>query len=295
MGKSDPPAAPDYKGVAIATSNASKFNEQTPYGTIGWSLKPGANPNNPQPGDYIRDTQLAPAQQQLLNTLTGNQQAVGNLASAQAGQLGDYFTQQAGRNNTFSVNVPQLEAPTDTKALQDALYRRSTQYYDQNFGDQESALRSQLLNSGLTQCSEAYDKAMRNFGQTRDTAYADAADRAVTMADESARANDLLALQRGQFGLSGEQAKLQAAQLGLQSEQVGQSNQNAAVQRLAQIMALSQGQQPSSANSASQSPDLLGAAQAGYNAQLGATNASNAQQGQTISALGTLGALAYML
>lgn len=224
MGKSSAPKAPDYKSQAIATSNAGKYNEVTPFGTVGWGLRPGADPNNPQPGDSIRTTSLSPEQQQLYDQGVANQLAAGNVAATQLSQLGPDVS---GR-----------------QALQDALYRRSTQYYDQNFGDQEEALRSRLINSGLAEGSEAYDREMRNFGQLRAGAYSDAADRAVVNAE--------------------------------QQSQVGQ---NSAVARLAQILAMSRGQMPVSGNT-SAGPDLLGAANAQYNADLGRVNANNAQQQQ---------------
>lgn len=233
MGKSSAPAAPDYTAQAIATGNSGKYNETNPYGSIGWETKPGADPANPQPGDYTRATTLSPEQQALYDQSTGNQLQAGKLGEQ---QLSDLFG--------------------GTQAMQDALYRRSTQYYDQNFGDQESALKTQLVNSGLTQGSEGYDKALRDFGQKRDTAYADATDRAIVGADAS---------------------------------------QNSAVNRLSSIMAISRGQNPSSSNSAGgESIDYSGAASKSYNSALASTNADNANAAATNSAIGSAAMMAIM-
>lgn len=230
MGKSDAPAAPDYKGQAIATANLGKYNEESPFGTVGWTIRPGADPNNPQPGDYIRTTTLSSDQQQLLDQTTDNQLAAGNVGGQLLGDLSQ-----------------------GTQGMQDALYRRATQYYDKNFGDQQTALRGQLLNSGLAEGSEAYKKAMGSFDQTRNTAYADAADRAIVGADQS---------------------------------------QNSAVNRLAQIMAMSRGQAPTSSN-VSGGPDLLDAANKQYSNQLNATNAENASTSGTVGSLAMAAAMYF--
>ncbi|MCK9988639.1 MAG: hypothetical protein AzoDbin1_05111 [Azoarcus sp.] len=237
MGKSKAPKVPDYTGAAIATANSGKYSEVTPFGTIEWAGRPGMDPRNPQPGDYTRVTKLSPDQQAIYDLLTGNQLAAGREASTRFGQLG--------------------EDAAARQALQDALYRRSTQYYDQNFGDQENQLRSQLINSGLVQGSEAYDRAMRNFGQQRDQAYSAAADTAA-----------------------------------INAEQQSQANQNYAISRLAQLLAMSQGQMPQSGNSAGGQPvDMLGAVGQHYQGQVARANAKNAGSAGLMNGLLGLGGL----
>ncbi len=233
MGKSSAPAAPDYKGEAIATANSGKYSESTPYGTVSWQTRPGTDPNNPRPGDYTRLTELSPEQQQLYNQQTGNQLSAGGLASQ---QLSDLSGGQQG--------------------MQDALYRRATQYYDQRFGDQEQALRSQLLNSGLAEGSEGYSRAMRDIGQQRDASYADATDRALAGANQSS---------------------------------------NDAIARLSSILAMSRGQTPTSGNAGAAGPDLLSPASSQYNAQLGQVNAENANTTQQAAAAAQLAMLGYAL
>lgn len=230
MGKSAPPTPPDYKGQAIAQSNSGKYNETTPYGSIGWTIRPGADLNNPQPGDYIRTTTLAPEQQQLYDTNVATQLKAGLAGQRMLGALGD------------------------GSAAADATYRRATRYYDTNFGRDENALRTQLLNSGLQEGTEAYKNAMGQFAQRKDSAYADAADRAVAAGDQQ---------------------------------------QNSAVARLANILAITRGQSPTSGNAAGGgATDLLNAANNQYQAQLGQVNAENAQAASTTSTIGSLAAMA---
>jgi len=232
MGKSDPPAAPDYKGQAVAQSNSGKYNETTPYGSISWAIRPGADPDNPQPGDYIRTTALAPEQQQLYDTNVKTQLNAGLAGQQMLGDIGN------------------------GQAAADAAYRHATRYYDTNFGRDEGALRTQLLNSGLTEGSEAYKNAMSQFNQRKDSAYSDAADRAVAAGDQQ---------------------------------------QNSAVARLANILAISRGQSPTSGNSSGGSgTDLLNAANNQYQAQLGQVNAENANAASTNSAIGSVAMMAAM-
>lgn len=240
MGKSSAPSTPDYTKSAIATANASKYNETNPYGSVSWSMRAGADPTNPQPGDYSRTTSFSAPQQALYDQGVSNQLAAGSLASSQMAQL-------SSDNATAS-------------SLADKLYKQSTKYYDQNYGNQEAALRTQLLNSGLAEGSAGYQNAMDKFNQQRNSAYGDAANTAA-----------------------------------INAEQQSQTEQNNAVNRLAQIMSMSHGQAPNSSNNSALSQDLTSAAANSYNSQLAATNAANAQTSSTIQGLGQLGLLAYLL
>ena len=238
MGKdTSTPPPPDYTKAAIATSNLGKYNEQGPTGGVTWKLRPGADPKNPQPGDYIRTTSLSGGEQSLYNKDVASRLLASGLIGGQARQLG---------------------AP-DSSLLRDALYKRATQYYDRNFDRQAGDLRSQLLNSGLAEGSEAYKRSMDEFNQRRDTAYSGAADTAT-----------------------------------IGAEQQYQSNQNNAVARLAQLLAASRGQTPTSQNVAA-GPDLLGAANQQYQGQIAAQNASNAAQAQQMQQAMTAGMGAYLL
>lgn len=218
------PQVPDYIRAAIATGNAGKYDEQTPYGTVSWSLRPGADPANPQPGDYIRSTNFSPEQQQLYEQNTQNQLTAGQVGGQQLADLGQ------GR-----------------QAVQDALYRRATQYYGQNFGDQENQLRTRLANQGLNEGTEAFERELRNFRQTRDSAYADATDRAIAGADQQ---------------------------------------ENNAVARIVNILNMSKATTPTSGNSAGGAgTDLLSAANQAYTANLGASNAQAAADAQRQNAM----------
>lgn len=185
--KSRPPPAPDYTAAAQATaqgnwqnalntSNINRFNESGPMGSVGWTLRPGADPTNPQPGDYIRQTTLAPGQQQLFDQQTDLAGDVGQWAG---GALESFAPDAAARDR-----------------LQESLYARGTQFMDRRFGRARQSLESQLLNSGLARGSEAWDNATRDLAEREDTAYGDAMDRAVIGAEQQSQANQSNAFNR---------------------------------------------------------------------------------------------------
>lgn len=229
--KSSTPKTPDYKGAAIATANANKYNTSGPYGSGTWTLRPGADPNNPQAGDWTQTTTLSDGQQDLYD-----QGVTNKLATALAGQsmIGDLGNQQTTAN---------------------ALYNKATQYMGQQFSDQEDALNTQLQNQGLVQGSAAYEKAMRNFMQTRNQAYEGAANSAVINADTA---------------------------------------QNNAVSRIAQLLAATKETTPQVAGVGG-GADIAGAQQAQYQADLARSNAKNAQGQQDLQNLVTGGLGAYAL
>lgn len=228
--KSSAPKAPDTKGAAIATANSNKFNTVGPYGTGTWTLRPGADPLNPQAGDWTQTTTLSSEQQGLYDQSTKNKLAAALAGQSMIGDLGDQ------------------------KTMADALYGKATQYMGQQFGDQEAALNTQLQNQGLTQGSEAYEKAMRNFMQTRNQAYEGAANSAVINADTAS---------------------------------------NNAVSRIAQLLSATRETTPQVAGLGG-GADIAGAEQAKYNADLNKSNAKNAAAAQDQQSVMQAGMLAAM-
>jgi hypothetical protein len=170
-----------------------------------------------------------------------------------------------------------LDTPFDTSKLPTTGFNPSQSYQDaymQRLQPQiqqgREALSTQLANSGIPVGSEAYRRAMMAQGQ---------------------KENDLLAAATTQgFGV-GQQARQSALQeqAYLRNEPLNTLN---AVRSGAQV------QGPSFVNSAQQAttagPDLLGAQQMGYNAQLAASNAQNAANNAMTSGLFSLGGAALM-
>lgn len=265
------PAAPDYTGAAQQTAQgnidaarlataANRVNQVTPYGNLDYAIT-GSDPyGNPT---WTATTSLSDVGQQLLNNQNQASLGLGSAINAQLGQVQNVMGQG------FNPNLPSTGMnPGET--YQDAYMRRLAPQIQQN----REQVASNLANQGVVPGTKAYDNAMRQQAQ---------------------KENDLLlgATTQG-FGV-GQQANQQAYNQAL-------TNYNLPLNTLSALRTGAQVQNPSFVNSAQQAttagPDLLGAAQMGYNAQMGNFNAQNAAQSNFNSGLmglgGTLGAAALM-
>jgi hypothetical protein len=262
------PAAPDYRAAAQETAAgnleaarqataANRVNQVTPYGNLSYAIT-GADPyGNPT---WTATQTLSPAQQQLLDYQ--NQTSIG------LGQL-------AGKGLGYVENM--LETPFDTSKLPSTGFNPSQTYqeaYMQRLAPQlqqgREQLQQRLANQGIDIGSTAYDRAMMQQAQ---------------------RENDLLATATTQgFGV-GQQARQTALQ-----EQAYLRNEP--LNTLSAVRTGAQVQGPQFVNSAQQAttagPDILGATQMGYNAQMGDFNAKQAAQANLNQGLFSLGSSAMM-
>jgi hypothetical protein len=269
MGKSaSAPPPPDYTAAAKETASgnidaarqataANRVNQITPYGKLEYAIT-GEDPyGNPT---WTATQSLSPVQQQLLDYQ--NQSSIG------LGQL-------AGKGLGYVENM--LDTPFDTSKLPTTGFNPSQSYQDaymQRLAPQiqqgREALSVDLANRGIPIGTEAYDRAMAN---------------------QSQRENDLLlgATTQG-FGVG------DAARKSALAEQAYLRNEP--LNTLNAVRTGSQVQGPSFVNSAQQAttagPDILGATQMGYNAQLGASNAQNAARNQMTQGLFSLGGAALI-
>jgi hypothetical protein len=269
MGKSaSAPPAPDYTAAAKETASgnldaaraataANRVNQVTPYGKLDYTIS-GADPyGNPT---WTATQSLAPEQQKLLDYQ--NQASLG---------LGALTGKGLGYVNKM------LDTPFDTSKLPTTGFNPSQSYQDAymqrlqpQIAQSQEALDVKLANAGIPVGSEAYKRAQMT---------------------EAQRVNDLLAsATTSGFGV-GQQARQSALQeqAYLRNEPLNTLN---AVRSGAQV------QGPSFVNSAQQAntagPDILGATQMGYNANLAASNAQNAANSQMTQGLFSLGGAALM-
>lgn len=298
FGTQKAPKTPDYAGAATATAEGNKAaaltagalnrpTQITPTGSQTWSLKPGADPNNPQPGDWIATTSYSPEQQKLYEGQTSAQQGlvdtanigVGGLAGLGVGQgLGEVAPSFTG---DVSKTADQFSA--DRQAISDALYANQTKYLGDQFARDDERLRSQLLSRGLTEGSAAYDNALRDQQRTQNDAYGTAANYATT---QSAQMQKLM-----------QDALLNSAttqqNLYTQGLSGAATEQN---QPLNQILALMGGGQVSQPNLQAygqygqyQGADMLGAAQSRYNSGLAGAQFNNQVNSQNMQDLAQMG------
>lgn len=298
FGTQSAPKTPNYAAAAQATADSNKAaaltagalnrpTQITPTGSQTWSLKPGADPNNPQPGDWIATTSYSPEQQKLYEGQTAAQQGlvdtansgIGGLAGLGVGQgLGEVAPSFTG---DVSKTADQFSA--DRQAISDALYANQTKYLGDQFARDDENLRSQLLSRGLTEGSAAYDNALRDQQRTQNDAYGTAANYATT---QSAQMQKLM-----------QDALLNSAMT--QQNLYTQGLSGAATEQnqpLNQILALMGGGQVSQPNLQAygqygqyQGADMLGAAQSRYNSGLAGAQFNNQVNSQNMQDLAQMG------
>jgi hypothetical protein len=256
------PAAPDYRAAAQETAAgnldaaraataANRVNQVTPYGNLDYTIS-GQDPyGNPT---WTAKTSLSDVGQQLLNNQNNASLGLGSTINSALGQV------QSTMGQKFDPNLPQVGINAGQN-YQDAYMQRLRPQIEQG----REALSTQLANQGIPVGSEAYKRAMMTQGQ---------------------KENDLLLGATTQGFGTGLAANQQAYNQAM-------TNYNMPLNTLSALRSGSQVQNPTFVNSAQQAntagADILGAAQMGYNAQMGDFNAKNAAQANFNSGLMGLG------
>jgi hypothetical protein len=245
------PAAPDYRAAAQETAAgnvdaarlataANRVNQVTPYGNLDYAIT-GADPyGNPT---WTATTSLSDVGQQLLNNQNQASLGLGGTINAALGRV------QSTMGQEFNPNLPSTGF-NPGQSYQEAYMQRLAPQLEQS----RESTQARLANQGIAPGTQAYENAMRQ---------------------QSQRENDLLlgATTQG-FGV-GSQANQQAFNQEM-------TKYNMPLNTLSALRSGSQVQNPSFVNSAQQATtggaDILGAAQMGYNAQMGDFNAKQAAQ-----------------
>ena len=270
------PATPDYTSAANATAAnnlamarqalaANRVNQTTPYGNLNYTQSGTDSYGNPM---WSATQTLSPNQQSLL---TGNENIGLGLQGSSSGLINNFA--KNAQTDFSGGNLPSYGInPNETYS--DAIMRRLQPQIDM----QQKQFDAQMANQGIPVGSEAYQNAARQFQQGQ---------------------ND----QRTSAIVGGMQTGLQANQ-----QQYGQNlntyntNINTPINALNAIRSGSQVTNPTYINPAQQATtagaDVMGATQAGYNANMGAYNAQQTQNAGMTSGLmglgGSLGAAAIM-
>jgi hypothetical protein len=263
------PAAPDYRAAAQETAAgnldaaraataANRVNQVTPYGNLDYTIS-GQDPyGNPT---WTATTSLSDVGQQLLNNQNQASLGLGGTINAALGRV------QSTMGQEFNPNLPSTGF-NPGQSYQEAYMERLRPQLEQS----RESTQARLANQGVVPGTQAYENAMRQ---------------------QSQRENDLLlgATTQG-FGV-GSQANQQAFNQEM-------TKYNMPLNTLSALRSGSQVQNPSFVNSAQQATtggaDILGAAQMGYNAEMGDFNAKQAAQqnlNQGIMGLGGAGIMKY--
>ncbi|MDE2105821.1 MAG: hypothetical protein KGL39_51835, partial [Patescibacteria group bacterium] len=160
--------------TALYTAALNNVNQVTPYGNLTYTSQ-GGTPANADgtggtPPQYTSTISLSPQTQQLLN----NQQS----EQIQQQDIAKNALNQAGVNQATPYNlggVPQLASASNIADAENAGYQDVLKLIQPTMQQNDELLRSQLVNQGIPQGSEAYDHAMQQRELTNNQAYANAA------------------------------------------------------------------------------------------------------------------------
>lgn len=262
------PPPPDYKGAAQETSQgnleaarvataANRVNQITPYGNLNYAVT-GSDPyGNPT---WTATTTLSPDQQKLLELQNQTSIGMGNLQNQGLG-----YVEKMIQEPFSTANLPQIGINAGEN-YSDAIMRR----LQPQLAMEEKSFNQQMANQGIPVGSEAYANARRMFDMKQNDRLVAAQTGGI---DVGLRAN-----QQG-FGQAGY----------IRNEPINTLN---AIRSGSQVTNPTFQSVPQQATT--QGADILGATQAGYNAQLGASNAQNAASAANTGGLYQLGGTALM-
>jgi len=260
-GKASAPPPPDYAGAAQATAagNAEAARVASRANRVDQFSPYGSRTYEDLGNDRWRETvALSPEQQKLFDQDNSIKQGLSSVSTKGLGYV------QGALDSPFDQNKLPGQAVNAGETGQAAILRRVQPQLDRD----REGLRTQLLNQGLTQGSEAYDREMERADRQANDAYSQAA-------------------------LQGISVGQQARQQGIQEQSFFRN------EPLNMLNAVRSGQQvvnPTFTNVPQQATtpgaDMLSAANMGYNAQMGAVNAQNAQGAGLMNGLFSMGSAA---
>jgi len=174
IGKSSPPAAPDYAGAArtqgaanvqtaIAEGILNRPNEVTPYGSRTWNQigTQSVSSSDPslRPVDvplYQSNVNLTPLGQQRFDQEQRIMTNLGNTAESGLGRVAESLS------SPMSVN--------SATALQDKAEQAYLSRLEPKFAQQEESIRTRLMQNGIMPGSEAWNREFTTFNQGRNDA-----------------------------------------------------------------------------------------------------------------------------
>ena len=205
MGKSAPaaPQAPDpvatanaqtasNKETAIANAQLNRINQVTPYGNLTYTSTPGADgvPN------YTQTTTLPALQNKPMQSsvapLTGLARGIDSGGAIQnridTSKVGDYTRNAAYGNIQDRLDTSGIPALVGGDALagemnkqQQAAFNQQKAFLDPQWQQQQHDLQNQLVQQGVPQNSDAWNRAMGDLNRQRTFAYGNAQNSAIQL------------------------------------------------------------------------------------------------------------------
>jgi hypothetical protein len=223
MGKKSGPAAPPppdpvatanaqagvNRDTAITQANLNRVDQITPQGSLTYNNKGTWEDGTPR---YEQIMTYSPEQQALYEQQNRIAQALGTTAEGGLGRVNDTL----GRSFDFSGATPLRNiggpAPVDlqdslgntdfnqtSSAAADAVYKQLASRLDPQYSQLENDTRTRLINSGITENSDAFRREMDNFSRSRTDAYNTAGNTSVLTGLEAQNQGFNQALAAGNF------------------------------------------------------------------------------------------------
>lgn len=291
--KSKAPAAPDYTALAAQQANDSykiakdvtSWNRPTQkdqYGnTLSWTQD--------KDGKWTQDIKLGAMSQDTIN------RDYTNKTLAQGGLTGQLFQTYQPRFDANQFKTTKGAQPlyneASGKAVSDALYGSVMDRARPQQQQDMSALSSQLRQQGLQPGTQAYDSAISNLMRAQGDVNAQAGHQATIGGYDEARQRYLAQLQ-GADQSFGQSLQSNAQNFGQSLAAYNQPYQNAAAFAALAGNPINPSFSGFSGATGYNPADMLGAANAGYQAKMGGVNSSNAKKGSTLgSGLGFAGSM----
>lgn len=170
------PSAPDPAATAAAQSATNKetaywnamlnnMNQITPYGNLTFTQSGDGTYDPNKPPQFTSTITLSPESQRLLDTQMRSENALATLGEQQLGRISNAVS------TPFSF-AALGDAPTSESIAQQAARGEEALMARMNpqFQRDEEAMRTRLINQGIGQGSEAYNREMEAFNQARNDA-----------------------------------------------------------------------------------------------------------------------------
>lgn len=142
-----------------------------------------------------RYTDLQPSLQGATSLASTGRAGVANQLARLQNLYGQDF------NYDSAPGMPTADEATRQR-VEDALYGRATSRLDPRFTQAQDQLNSSLAAQGITQGSEAYNRELQNFGNTRNDAYSSAMNDAISGSDDAMQRLFNMGLQARQQGVN---------------------------------------------------------------------------------------------
>ncbi|MBN7755491.1 hypothetical protein JYP46_01525 [Nitratireductor aquimarinus] len=173
MGKKSAPPPPDPRetsaaqtGTSVATAIANSWlgnvDRVGPDGTTTWSQSGETSFTDPYTGKtytvprFTETVNLSPEQQAIYDREKAAESNLAGLAEQQSGFLKDYMAQPVDLSN---------------EAVESRLYELGSKRLDPRFQREEEAMRTNLINRGIREGTDAFSAAMSDFNQGKNDAY----------------------------------------------------------------------------------------------------------------------------